>query len=137
MESVATAEALFGAELRARRVAAGYSLRALAPRAHISHDLLARIEKAQRRPQPDVVERLDTALNAHGRLVSLAAAFTVSVPRPSNRIVLDPESAEFILREVISNVRAADHTMAAEHLDDIVTHTCAASKVLQIGRAHV
>lgn len=136
MDSAATAEALFGAELRARRVAAGYSLRQLAPRAHISHDLLARIEKAQRRPQPDVVGRLDTALHAHGQLQRLAAVFTASV-RPGNQIVLEPESAEFVLRDVISDVRAADHTMAAEHLDEIVAHAHAAGQVVgQIAAPH-
>ncbi|MEU2258149.1 XRE family transcriptional regulator [Nocardia xishanensis] len=125
-----TAEALFGAELRVRRVAAGLSLRQLAPLVLVSHALLARIEKAQRRAQPDVVERLDTVLRANGELRRLAEPFTDFARQPPYRIELDPDSAEFAVRNLIEKVRAADHTMAAEHLDDVMIHANAAYRIL-------
>ncbi|MBF6339786.1 helix-turn-helix domain-containing protein [Nocardia abscessus] len=132
-----TAEALFGAELQARRVAAGFSLRQLAPLVLVSHDLLAKIEKAQRRPQPDVVDRLDDILKANGHLRRLAAPFTDFARPTRRRIVLEPDSAEFTLRDLIAEVRAADHTMAAEHLDEIVAYADAAKQVVaRIGEAH-
>lgn len=126
-----TAEESFGRALRARRAQAGYSLRQLAPLVYVSPTLLANIEKAQRRPQPDVVERLDTVLGAQGMLQRLAAVFTASWMQPPNQIVLEPESAELVLGDVIAAVRAADHTMAAEHLDEIVTHAHAAQQILE------
>ncbi|WP_332873362.1 helix-turn-helix transcriptional regulator [Nocardia aurea] len=123
-----TAEALFGAELRARREMARLSLRRLAPMVLASHDLLARIEKAQRRPQPDLVDRLDNVLEANGVLRRLAAPFTdgVLVPRV---VVLDPDAAVPVLRALIARVRAADHTMATAHLDDLAAHARAAQQL--------
>ncbi|MFG3621290.1 multiprotein-bridging factor 1 family protein [Nocardia sp. NPDC047654] len=136
-EPRATAETLFGAELRARRVAAGLSLRQLAPLVLVSHDLLARIEKAERRPQPDLVDRLDAVLKTGGRLSRLAAPFTESARLSTRRIELEPDSAEVTLRDLIARVRAADHTMAAEHLDEVVAYAEAAKQVvLRLAEAH-
>lgn len=58
----------------ARPGAAGYSLRQLAPRVYISHDLLARIEKAPR--TPSLVLMRNTASKAY-------AANTGRVPGPT------------------------------------------------------
>ncbi|MEV6923940.1 helix-turn-helix transcriptional regulator [Dactylosporangium sp. NPDC051485] len=60
-----------GAELRAWRVLRGYSLARLGSVVHVSGDLLGKIEKAQRRPTEDLVERCDQALNTSGILVQL------------------------------------------------------------------
>ncbi|MGW4330437.1 helix-turn-helix domain-containing protein [Nocardia sp. NPDC004573] len=133
----ATAETLFGAELRALRVAAGLSLRQLAPLVHVSHDLLARIEKAERRAQADLVVRLDAVLEAGGRLSRLAAPFTESGVLATRHLVVEPDSAETTLRDLITRVRAADHTMAAEHLNEVVACADAAKKVVpQLAKSH-
>lgn len=125
-----TAEGLFGVELRARRIAAGLSLRRLAPLVLVSHDLLARVEKAQRRPQPDLVDRLDAALGAGGELRRLAAPFTEGAARRSRAVLLEPEAAVPTMRALIAQVRAADHMMAATHLEKISAYTTAAQQVL-------
>lgn len=126
-----TAEGLFGAELRARRIEAGLSLRRLAPLVLVSHDLLARVEKAQRRPQSDLVERLDTVLGADGELRRLAAPFTDgTAPRRPQGVELEPETAVSTVRSLIAQVRAADHTMAASHLEEISAYTAAARQVV-------
>ncbi|MEV6340453.1 helix-turn-helix transcriptional regulator [Nocardia vinacea] len=125
-----TAEALFGAELRARREAAHLSLRQLAPQVLVSHDLLARIEKAKRRPHPDLVERLDRALDARGQLKRLAAPFTDVLRAQPHHVSLEPDSAEPLLRDLITEVRTADHTMAAERLTDVVAHMNAAEQAV-------
>ncbi|WP_327118959.1 helix-turn-helix domain-containing protein [Nocardia sp. NBC_01730] len=125
-----TAEALFGAELRARRKAAGLSLRQLAPLLLVSHDLLARIEKAERRPQPDFIDRVDHVLGADGDLRQLAEPFTQVARQRTLPISLEPDSAEPSLRDLIADVRAADHTMAARQLDELVAHANAAEAVV-------
>ncbi|MEV4129330.1 helix-turn-helix transcriptional regulator [Nocardia sp. NPDC049707] len=122
-----TAETLFGAELRARRKAAGLSLRQLAPRVLVSHDLLWRIETAQRRPHPDLVDRLDRALGARGQLNRLAAPFTDIVLQPQD-ISLEPDLVGPSLRDLITQVRMADHTMAAKRLPEVVAQAKGAEK---------
>lgn len=124
-----TAEALFGAELRARRIRAGFSLRQLAPMVLVSHDMLARVERAQRRPRHDLVDRLDRVLEAKGELRRLAAPFTASTSGPSTPAVVEPESIVGALRALIAQVRSADHTMAAAQLDEIAAHIDAARAI--------
>lgn len=68
--------ALFGAELRRRRTQAGLSQATLGHAVYVSGDLIAKVEKAERRPLPDLVERLDGALEANGDLVRLSSAVT-------------------------------------------------------------
>jgi len=64
--------AYFGAELRAWRSRRGLSQAQLGQLVHVSGDLLGKVEKAQRRPLPDLVRRLDTALGAQGQLAGIA-----------------------------------------------------------------
>ncbi len=123
-----TAEAVFGAELRVRREQSGLSLRQLAPLVLVSHDLLARIERAQRRPRRDLVDRLDDVLDANGVLRRLAAPFTDGLLL-AQVVVLDPDTAAPALRALIARVRAADHTMAAAHLEDLGAHARAAQQI--------
>ncbi len=65
--------ALFGARLRAYRNQRGWVQAELGRVVHVSGTLIAKLEKAERRPQPDVAQRLDTALGAAGELTQLAA----------------------------------------------------------------
>ncbi len=124
-----SAGAAFGAELRARRLARGRSLRELGRIVLVSGELLAKIEKAQRRPRPDLVQRLDIALDAHGELVRFAAPlFAVDRP-PIRPPTLYPDSAEVELRRVIDDVRATDHTLAADRLAELMAFAGAAAAV--------
>ena len=60
-----------GAELRAWRQLRGYSLAQLGRIVHVSGDLLGKIEKAQRRPAEELIERCDDVLDAAGILCRL------------------------------------------------------------------
>ncbi|GAA3450553.1 helix-turn-helix domain-containing protein [Dactylosporangium matsuzakiense] len=59
----------FGARLRQRREQQGLSQAGLAAKLFVSADLVAKIEKAQRRPSSRFVESADVALDAGGALV--------------------------------------------------------------------
>ena len=65
--------ARFGARLRAYRTQAGLAQSQLGRVVHVSGTLIAKMERAERRPQPDVARRLDEALGADGELVRLAS----------------------------------------------------------------
>jgi transcriptional regulator with XRE-family HTH domain len=65
--------ARFGARLRAYRTQAGLAQSQLGRVVHVSGTLIAKMERAERRPQPDVARRLDEALGAGGELVRLAS----------------------------------------------------------------
>ena len=84
--------ALFGARLRAYRNQHGWVQAELGRAVHVSGTLIAKLEKAERRPQPDVARRLDDALSAGGELAQLAAdalrcpiTARADLARPSNR----------------------------------------------------
>jgi transcriptional regulator with XRE-family HTH domain len=64
--------ARFGARLRAYRNQRGWVQAELGRSVHVSGTLIAKLEKAERRPQPDVARRLDDVLGAGGELVRLA-----------------------------------------------------------------
>jgi transcriptional regulator with XRE-family HTH domain len=64
--------ARFGAALRSHRLAGGLTLAELGRRVHVSADLLGKIELATRHPQPDLITRLDAALDAGGQLIRIS-----------------------------------------------------------------
>ncbi|MFI5777450.1 helix-turn-helix domain-containing protein [Nocardia sp. NPDC051570] len=126
----ASAGATFGAELRARRLARGRSLRELGRLVLVSGELLAKVEKAQRRPRPDLVRRLDVVLDARGELERLATPLFVAADRSAVAPpTLSPDSAEIELRQVIDDVRATDHTLAADRLAELMTFAKTAAAV--------
>lgn len=67
-----TSANMFGAELRARRLAAGVSLAELARRVHYSKGHLSRVETGHKPPGADLARRCDAALGARGELAGLA-----------------------------------------------------------------
>ena len=120
----ASPAALFGAELRALRLRRGIALAGLGRLVHVSGDLLGKIEKADRRPQSDLIDRLDTALEADGRLRGLGAALSADYSGvdggtldAAGRPVLSAETALPVLRAVVESARAEDHVMRA--LDEV------------------
>lgn len=114
----ASAAAAFGAELRDRRVRARWSLSELGRQVFVSGALLGRIEKAERRPHPDLVRQLDEVFDASGELVRLASAF-LEPERGFESEDLTPDTAEETLRTLIIDVRCHDHTMAAGQLQQV------------------
>lgn len=66
-------EAFFGARVRDLRTRNGWSQAELGRRVHASGALIAKIEKAERRPAADLVSRLDDTLGAGGDLTRAAA----------------------------------------------------------------
>jgi transcriptional regulator with XRE-family HTH domain len=73
LDADASPLAAFGARLRAYRTRSGWSQAELGRLVHVSGTLIAKMERAERRPQPDVTARLDQGLQADGELVRLAA----------------------------------------------------------------
>jgi transcriptional regulator with XRE-family HTH domain len=66
--------ARFGARLRDYRVQRGWAQAELGRLVHVSGTLIAKMERAERRPQPAVARSLDALLAADGELARLAAA---------------------------------------------------------------
>ncbi len=135
----ASPAALFGAELRALRQRRGLSLAAVGRLVHVSGDLVGKIEKADRRPQADLVVRLDRALEAGGTLVRLGrdvaagevGASDADVPTTVAVPALSPDDAATRLRLVIDAVRRGDHAMSDRgDPATLVAHARAAEEVL-------
>lgn len=72
----------FGAELRSWRQRAGLSQAALARLVHVHPDLIAKVEKAVRRPSRDLAADCDAALGAGGSLLGLWAPAAADPRRP-------------------------------------------------------
>jgi transcriptional regulator with XRE-family HTH domain len=92
-----------GAELRCWRQRCGLSLAELARAVFVSADLLTKIEKADRAPSLDIIERCDDALNTGGALVRLfnfvehqAAMQPAPAPLPSASPVVVKIVAEIV-----------------------------------------
>jgi transcriptional regulator with XRE-family HTH domain len=66
-----SARHFFGAELRHWRRLRGMSLASLGQSVHVAGDLIGKIEKAQRWPHVDLVQRCDAALDSDGVLSRL------------------------------------------------------------------
>jgi hypothetical protein len=73
LDPTASPRAYFGAQLRSWRVRRGLSQAALGRLTHVSGGLVAKVEKAERRPLPDLVARLDAVLETGGELARTAA----------------------------------------------------------------
>lgn len=74
LDPSASARAYFGAELRTWRERRGLSQGELGRMVHVSGALIGKLEKAQRRPLPDLVSLLDRVLEAEGDLRESCAA---------------------------------------------------------------
>src|SRR5437773_3921568 len=123
----------FGAALRTLRVDRGLSQAQLGRAVHVSGDLIGKIEKAQRNPQPDIVNRLDLFLRADGRLLAAAAESTTSArgvpPVPDATAVpvvpsgLPAPLAVVLLggvRQVLAGCRRLDHALGPAAVVDTV-----------------
>jgi transcriptional regulator with XRE-family HTH domain len=71
----------FGEAMRARREAAGLSLRALAREAHVDPGHLSRIEAGSRPATAAIAEAVDAILDADGALIALAGQRATPLPR--------------------------------------------------------
>ncbi len=113
LDPQASPAALFGAELRDLRLRRGLSLASLGRIVHVSGDLLGKIEKAERRPQADLVARLDIALEGDGLLGRRGAELVDDITQPADLpdVTMSPDDAVPALRQVINKVRIDDHAM--------------------------
>jgi transcriptional regulator with XRE-family HTH domain/tetratricopeptide (TPR) repeat protein len=68
----------FGAQLRRRRLAAGWSLRDLAGAVHYSKSHLSKIETGSKTPSVDLARRCDVVLGCGGELAQLVASPAVA-----------------------------------------------------------
>src|SRR5262245_22194771 len=79
-ESSGSVAEFVGLEIRRLRTSAGWSLNELGRRVIVSGDLIGKVEKARRRPQPDLLERLDAAFDTDGLLTRLGALIEPTRP---------------------------------------------------------
>ncbi|MEV6633861.1 helix-turn-helix transcriptional regulator [Actinoplanes sp. NPDC051470] len=102
----------FAEQLRRLRKERGLSLRELAREALQNHNYIHQLEQGKRTaPGPDVVERLDRALDAGGRLISAARG------ADSIRTLDDEPDAEIEALELVRRVTASD--VSPETLDQL------------------
>lgn len=131
--------ALFGAGLRQLRTRAGLSQAMLGRSVHISGDLVAKMEKAERRPLADVVARLDGALGAGGDLVHLAGAMAdFRRSDATEDLVIRSKVQHFAaggmadaLLDVLAGIRTLDHGLGSGHaLSALLAHARIADAML-------
>jgi len=114
--------AFFGSELRNLRTERALSQAELGRIVHISGDLVGKIEKGQRRPAPDLINRLDSTLSANGTLARLIV--TMHGPDSNGEplekselatVLTDSNGAESLaaLRQVVNGMRQLDHGLGA------------------------
>src|SRR5262249_44823614 len=70
-DDVHVVDGRFGELLRRRREQAGHAQKEFALLVHCSPSLLSRIERGERRAQPELAQRCDAALDAAGELAAL------------------------------------------------------------------
>ncbi|MFF5232799.1 helix-turn-helix domain-containing protein [Dactylosporangium sp. NPDC000521] len=104
----------FGEAMRARRKAAGLSLRALAREAHVDPGHLSRIEAGTRPPTTAIAEAVDVALDAGGALVAAAGR------RPAARWRIGDDSwrhedAEALALALVEQTPTPDNALRMAH----------------------
>jgi len=82
MDTGPARNALFGTELRRRRLGAGLSLTDLAALVHYSRSHLSKVETGVKAPSRDLARRCDAALGCDGALGALAPARSAGSLRP-------------------------------------------------------
>lgn len=134
--------AFFGARLREWRVRRGWSQAQLGRCVHVSGDLIAKIEKAERRPLPDLVERLEATLGSDGELLELAGALRVDdrdrvlgVPLDLASVggAVDEAGRQGVagVREVLAGLRRLDHSLGSPAvLDSVLTQVAVVEHLL-------
>ncbi|MEU9891090.1 helix-turn-helix transcriptional regulator [Sphaerisporangium sp. NPDC051011] len=111
-----------GAAIRHWRLLRNMSLEDLAPIALTDFSNLAKIERAERQPSADVVERLDEALEAGGFLLALYAAAVdkpSSTAIPAGRPQWDAEAMDQLRRRLLSGIAAAGAVSALSVSDGL------------------
>ncbi|GAB3259881.1 helix-turn-helix domain-containing protein [Kineosporia babensis] len=113
--------AYFGAQLRQLRTQQRLSLAQLGRMVHTGGDMLGKIEKAQRRATPELVEALDAALGANGSLSRAAPATGLSgdslfpgdfpFAMPRGRAAVAPAIEG--LRDMLRGLRQVDHALGS------------------------
>src|SRR5262245_37079199 len=84
-------EALLGAEIRQRRIAARLSQQRLAARLGVDQGLISKIENGVKRPSPALVQAIDEALAAGGCLVAMRVEVVEAAPAPAGQRNLSGE----------------------------------------------
>lgn len=85
-------QARFGAELRQRRLARGWSLEALAGEVHFSKSYLSRVENGDKPGSADLAKLCDLALAAGGALINrFAEQNPTAAPRSVTAVMPEPE----------------------------------------------
>lgn len=100
----------FGVELRRRRVAEGWSLRAFAERLGIHPGSLSNIERGVRRPSLGVAQMCDRKLGAQGKLLKL---FVGSYGQPGTSLVVGVDVDGMSWQAVLSRRRLVAAGLAA------------------------
>ncbi len=116
-----SAQHRFGAELRRWRELRGLSQAALARLIHVSPDLVAKVEKAARRPSSALAETCDELLGANGSLAVLWPAIEREHDgRRRSTSPTDPEMAAHWFR-MLTVLATTDNAIGVRGLPAIVT----------------
>lgn len=99
-----SARHLFGAKLRTNRESRGWSLEALSSHVTVSRAHLARIEKAEHMPPPELPARLDDLFRAGGIFTELYALCRKEAHPDKYRRRMDLESQAVLIREYTPQV---------------------------------
>ncbi len=97
--------ARFGARLREYRIGQGLAQAELGRAVHVSGTLIAKMERAERRPQPDVAANLDRRLGAHGELAQLAAEALTCPVTPAGGIGVPAQEVDSRLGRCLEELR--------------------------------
>jgi transcriptional regulator with XRE-family HTH domain len=108
----------FGAELRRWRQLRGLSQAGLARLIHVSPDLVAKIEKADRRPNRSLAETCDRLLGADGSLAAKWLEIKPDEPKGATSPI-DPELAAHWSR-MLTMLAATDNAIGVRGLQGII-----------------
>jgi transcriptional regulator with XRE-family HTH domain len=124
LDPSSSSRAFFGSRLRDWRLRRGFSQVHLGKLVHTSGALIARIEKAERRAFPELIDRLDTVLEAEGDLSRLKGTLRAddreAVPvAPTELTPMRPAQSAAHLEavsgvgDVLAGLRRVDHSLGS------------------------
>lgn len=118
LDPAASAAAQYGAVLRRWRLHRELSQAGLGRLVHVSGDLIAKIEKASRRPTPELIEHLDAVLDADGALARAGWSALESAAESSTSRTTDGSPGQLAGKQVTLDFHHSWERVVAEAAKD-------------------